>query len=175
VKTTKSPRRVLVTAHLVGRLALRDYAHRFSPKKFTQPQLFACLVLKEFLQLDYRKLAALLRDCPDLSAAIELATAPHYTTFQKAAERLLRADNVRRLLTETLRVAQARKLLGARSKRAALDGTGWESRHASRYYVSRRAKGGDPTGAHVRRFNGCKRKPDSSRKTRTACRRRHFF
>ena len=42
------------------------YAHRFSPKKFTQPQLFAALVLKEFLRLDYRKLAALLADTADL-------------------------------------------------------------------------------------------------------------
>ena len=70
MKTTKSPRRVLIVAHLTGRLSLPDYSHRFSPKKFTQPQLFACLVLKEFLQLDYRKLAALLRDASDLAAVI---------------------------------------------------------------------------------------------------------
>ena len=31
--------------------------HRFSPKKFTQPPLAACLVLKEFLRVDYRGLA----------------------------------------------------------------------------------------------------------------------
>jgi hypothetical protein len=34
--------------------------------------LFACLVLKEFLRLDYRKLSALLADCPKLAAAIDL-------------------------------------------------------------------------------------------------------
>jgi hypothetical protein len=28
--------------------ALPSYAHRFSPKTFTQPQLFACLALKTF-------------------------------------------------------------------------------------------------------------------------------
>lgn len=49
--TTKSPRRVLAFAYLIGLATFRDYAHKFSPKKFTQPQLFACLVLKEFLRL----------------------------------------------------------------------------------------------------------------------------
>jgi hypothetical protein len=38
---------LLIVAYLTGRLCLPDYSHRFSPKKFTQPQLFACLVLKE--------------------------------------------------------------------------------------------------------------------------------
>lgn len=69
-------------------IVLPRYAHRYSPKKFTQPQLFACLVLKEFLQLDYRKLAALLIDCLDLCATIDLDVVPHFTTFQKAAQRL---------------------------------------------------------------------------------------
>lgn len=79
----------MLTAYQVGRSQLRAYSHRFSPQKFTQPQLFACLLLKEFLQLDYRKLAALLADMPSLAAAIELDVIPHYTTFQKAAQRLL--------------------------------------------------------------------------------------
>ena len=82
MKTTKSPRRLLLVAHRAGRSCLPDYSHPSSPKKFTQPQLFACLVLKEFLQCDYRKLAAVLPDAPDLSAVIDLKTVPHFTTFQ---------------------------------------------------------------------------------------------
>jgi len=128
-------------AHAIGVGALAKYSHKFSPKKFTQPQLFACLVLKEFLRLDYRKLAAVLRDAPQLGAAIDLKSVPHFTAFQKAADRLLLTASVRRLLDGTLKLAQLQGRLGARSKLAALDGTGWESRHASRYFVSRRAKG----------------------------------
>lgn len=116
-----------------------DYSHRFSPKKFTQPQLFACLVLKEFMQLDYRKLAALLSDTPELAAVIELKRVPHFTTFQKAADRLLLSPRVHRLLDETLHLARHGKLLKSRSRLAALDGTGWESHHASNYFVKRRA------------------------------------
>ena len=88
-KTVKSPKAVLLTAHRVGRECLRTYSHLFSPRKFTQPQLFACLVLKEFLRLDYRKLSALLEDAPSLAAAIGLGSIPHFTTFQKAHDRLL--------------------------------------------------------------------------------------
>ena len=139
MKTTKSPRRLLIVAYLTGRLCLPDYSHRFSPKKFTQPQLFACLVLKEFLQLDYRKLAALLGDAPDLAAEIGLSSVPHFTTFQKAADRLLLAPHARKLLDETLGIARQQKRLKSRCRLAALDGTGWESHHVSSYYVKRRA------------------------------------
>ncbi len=104
--TSKSPRRVLLCALLVGELVLKRYAHCFSPKKFTQPQLFACLVLKEFLQLDYRKLAELLADAAELRQAIRLDVVPHFTTFQKASRRLLRCGTCERLLDKTIRFAQ---------------------------------------------------------------------
>ena len=85
--TGKSPRKVLFMAYQVGQGTLRPYAHRFSPKKFTQPQLFAALVLKEFLQFDYRKLSQFFLDAPEFRTLIGLCTVPHFTTFQKAARR----------------------------------------------------------------------------------------
>ena len=57
-KLSKSPLRVARQALATGQAALPLYAHRFSPKKFTQPQLFACLVLKTFLKNDYRGVVA---------------------------------------------------------------------------------------------------------------------
>ncbi len=90
--SSKSPKAVLQAAYFVGCEQLRPYMHRCSPKKFTQPQLFACLVLKGFLSLDYRKLSALLEDAPALTQAIGLIEVPHFTTFQKAARRLLRSN-----------------------------------------------------------------------------------
>jgi hypothetical protein len=88
--TSKSPRKVLQVAHAAAKQALQPYAHRYSPKKFTQHQLFACLVLKEFLKLDYRGVWQLLCDTPDLCGVIELREVPHWTTLQKAADRLLK-------------------------------------------------------------------------------------
>ncbi len=71
--TSKSPKRVLLVARGVARRCLPAYSHRCSPKKFTQHQLFACLVLKEFLKLDYRGTESLLSDSPAFArAAIDL-------------------------------------------------------------------------------------------------------
>jgi hypothetical protein len=143
----------LVVAWKVGQRCLREFAHRFSPKKFTQPQLFACLVLNEFLRLDDRKLTALLRDASDLTEAIGLSQVPHFSTFQKAAERLLRTPSANQLLGETLKLAAECGKLRGHVKLAAMDGSGWESRHVSQYYVRRRAKGGETRQkAWCRRF-----------------------
>src|SRR3981081_2187002 len=148
VRTTKSPVRVLVFAYVAGKFALPVYSHRCSPKTFTQPQLFACLVLKEFLRLDYRKLAALLTDTPDLCKTIELSKVPHFTTFQKAAQRLLVATPARRLLDWTIHIGVALRRIKRRVVMAALDGTGFESHHASSYYVRRRETGGKHRGKY---------------------------
>ena len=120
---------------------MRDYSHRYSPKKFTQPQLFACLVFKEFLRLDYRKLRAVLVDSPALAAAIGLSVIPHYTTFQKAAVRLLKSRRAERLLDATVELARKKGKTRRRVKLASVDGTGFETRHISAYYIKRRQKG----------------------------------
>ena len=139
--TSKSPKRVLQVAHAIGQRQLPTYSHRFSPQKFTLPQLFACLVLKEFLRLDYRKLSALLEDAPSFAAAIGLKSVPHFSTFQKAADRLLLAQYARRLLDETVEAAQRVGVLKKKVALAAVDGTGFETRHISAYFVKRREKG----------------------------------
>lgn len=97
-KTSKSPRKVLLTALAIAGEALPAYSHEFSPRKFTQHQLFAILALKEFLRCDYRKVVALLQDCPELREAIGLGEVPHFTTLQKASRRMLASDNIRALL-----------------------------------------------------------------------------
>ena len=90
MKTTKSPRKVLQAAYAAAQKALPAYSHHYSPKKFTQHQLLSCLVLKEFLRLDYRGVMQLLIDAPGLQAVIQLQDVPHWTTLQKAADRLLK-------------------------------------------------------------------------------------
>jgi DDE family transposase len=141
--TSKSPRRVLQVAYEAACRALPAYRHRFSPKKYTQPQLLACLVLKEFLRLDYRGLAVYVAEEPDLTRQIGMRAVPHFTTFHKAAQRLLLVKPAREMFDAVLERALR---LGVRKRRvplAAVDGTGLESRHTSRYYVKRRSHGGD--------------------------------
>lgn len=138
--TSKSPRDVLLVGHVVGLLALPEYAHKCSPKTYTQPQLFACLVLKEFLHRDYRGIEQLLKDMPELTAAIDLKQVPDHSTLQKAAKRLLSSEMATSLLDVTVRLGKLLNKVEPRGALAAMDGTGLESRHASAYYVRRKAK-----------------------------------
>jgi hypothetical protein len=138
--TTKSPRKVLQAALRVAQEALPAYSHRYSPKKFTQPQLFACLVLKEFHRTDYRGIVGILDDSPDLQKTIGLNTVPHFTTLQKAARRVLRSPRARRLLEATVNEAVHRRILRRHVSLAAIDGTGFETRHISAYFVQRRKR-----------------------------------
>lgn len=131
--TSKSPRTVLLVAHEAARRSLPSYSHVCSPKKFTQHQLFACLVLKVHQKKDYRGIAVMLNDLPDLRAAIGLTKVPHYTTLQKAADRLLRGQNIQKLLQSTLTLLRPKRTI----KHAAADSTGMETHHASRYFIMR--------------------------------------
>jgi len=124
-----------MVALAAGKDVFRDYSHRYSPHKFTQPQLFACLVIKEYEKKDYRGIRQLLIDWPELQQVIGLASVPHYTTLQKASRRLLRQDRVRLLLDDTVRRIRRRK---KRVKHAAADSSGFDAHHASRYFIWRR-------------------------------------
>src|SRR5437870_3850549 len=126
--TSKSPRRVLLTAYHVGQDALPEYSSKFSRHDFTLPQLFACLVLKEFERKDYRGAEQLLIDCRELRQAIGLTVAPDHTTLKRAADRLLAAPRARRLLDEVVRFARLCKVLGRGVALAAMDASGFESR-----------------------------------------------
>jgi hypothetical protein len=133
---SKSPIHVVRTALAIATKTLRPYAHKFSPKLDTQPQLFTCLVLKTFLKTDYRGVTVTLTDSPNLRIAIGLRCVPHFTTLQKASRRLLRLARVRRLLAATIRHHRPRR---RRVHRAALDSTGFDCGYRSAYYVRRRS------------------------------------
>ena len=64
---------------------------------------------------------------------------PHFTTLQKACGRLLGKAAANRLPGATVRRFMRRR---TRVRRAALDSSGFDCGHASRYYVRRRARGG---------------------------------
>ena len=100
--SSKSPKKILRVALKVGAKALPDYAHRFSPQRYTQAQLYACLVLKMFFRTDYRGIEAILNDSPQLCTELGIARVPHFTTLQKAERRLLKSASAARLLEESI-------------------------------------------------------------------------
>ena len=86
---TKSPLQLARMALSVAQESIPAYSSKFSPRRYTQHQLFALLALREFLKTDYRGLEQILREWAELRDAIGLATVPDHSTLQKAAERLL--------------------------------------------------------------------------------------
>src|SRR5262249_38210453 len=87
---TKSPRAVAREALRLAQESLPAYSSKFSRQDYTQHQLFALLALKTFFKTDYRGLAQMLADFPELRQDLGLAEAPHYSTLCYAARRLLK-------------------------------------------------------------------------------------
>ncbi len=46
--------KIAVFALRLGRKCLSDYGHEYSPQRFTQVQLFACVIMREVLRTTYR-------------------------------------------------------------------------------------------------------------------------
>ena len=89
-RTTKSALAVAREALAAGQQALPPYSHRFSPKKFTQPQLFAIAAVRKFLRLDYRGMAVRLGEWAELRQVLGLKRVPDYSTLYYADRRLLK-------------------------------------------------------------------------------------
>jgi hypothetical protein len=134
-QTSKSPKAVAAAAYRIARDTLPEHFSRYSPKKFTQPQLMVCLVLKVFFNTDYRGIVQILDDCRDLGKSFGLQAVPHFTTLQKASRRLLTTANAEKLLQRSVKTGLGRRKTVTL---AALDSTGLEARHISRYFVLRK-------------------------------------
>jgi len=137
MNTSKSVLTVAREALAAADGAFRAYASLKSPHKFTQPQLAACLVVKEFLRLDYRGVSVLLAEWSDLREVLGLRRVPHFTTLWAAQRRLLAKAGADGLMRGVLDRCRRRGLLPPTVRLAAIDSTGLETRHASRYYTRR--------------------------------------
>jgi hypothetical protein len=85
----KSAVRVAREALAAGRAALPEYVSRYSRRDYRQPQLFALLVLRQFLRTDSRGVVALVAEWSELRRALGLAEAPLYSTLAHASRRIL--------------------------------------------------------------------------------------
>ncbi len=109
--TSKSVKKVLQVAYEISNKRLPKYWHECSPKTYTQAQLFCCLVLKGFLELDYRGTSEMMEDFVELRNLLGLSRSPHYATLQRACQRLLKEATVKELLEETLGAHQFKKMV----------------------------------------------------------------
>ena len=98
--TTKNPICIAKAALEAGEKAFELYSHPKSPHKFTQPQIFGLLVLRQYFRLDYRGVIEWVRHWPTLQRALSLTRLPHYSTLCYAERRLLKKTAVLDFLTQ---------------------------------------------------------------------------
>jgi hypothetical protein len=89
-KMTKSPVALARTALRIAYAGLPAFSSIKSRHDFTQPQLLAILVLKQFFKTDYRGIIQFLGDFPSLMEVLRLKKVPHYSTLCYAHQRLLK-------------------------------------------------------------------------------------
>lgn len=116
----------------VARKHLADHPHVNAPRKFTQPQLFACLILKAITGATYRRTEEMLVLMPAVREALGLRGVPRFTTLQAFADR----PDVPALIDAVL-TTLGRAAVKHERQDAALDGTGVETTSASAHFVSR--------------------------------------
>jgi hypothetical protein len=79
-------------AHHLARRLLPEHSCKFSRHDFTLAQLFACLVVREFFGLSFRRAEALLNDSPAWLADIGLSHAPDHNTLWRAFDGAMNGD-----------------------------------------------------------------------------------
>ena len=138
--TCKSPLKMIVAAHALGRQLFGDRRHKCGRHDFTRPQLFACLVLREHQRKSYRGAEALLADAPNLREAIGMDKTPDHNTLCRAFRDLVKGRSMNRALDVQVAQAQAAGLdvAGGAAKPSAMDSTCFESHHVSRHFAKRR-------------------------------------
>jgi hypothetical protein len=87
----------------VSKSVLPNHASRFAPKTYTQPQLLACLLLKEYLRLDYRTAQEMLELSDGLRSTLELSRVPDHSTLWWFARHKLKPELLQAALEETVR------------------------------------------------------------------------
>ncbi len=128
----KNSSQLLKFTELCMRLASQQvphYSSKFSKHTFTQPQLITLYCLKIKLGTPYRELIDWLSEMPRIRKALGLKKLPHFTTVQKAFQRL------GAVVWHVLQRLSASLLPG--DGVAAVDGSGWDRSYASRYYTQR--------------------------------------
>jgi hypothetical protein len=137
MQTCQSPRTVMRVAYHLARTLLPEHSCKFSRHDFTLGQLFACLVVREFFGLSYRRTEALLADAPQWLAEIGLSKAPDHNTLWRAFDALITSRRCQGMLDRLAELFAGAGLLSVRRNPLAMDSTCYEQHHRSAHYDRR--------------------------------------
>ncbi|ADI73096.1 transposase IS4 family protein [Methanohalobium evestigatum Z-7303] len=119
-----------------GNSRLEIYSCKYSKRTYTQHQLLALVLLKEYLNEDYRDIVELVELMDKVQTKLGLKQIPHFTTLHKFVTRI-RTILLNRLLHQTIKLFYSH---GERIEVTAVDSTGFTSGHCSYYYSLRTDK-----------------------------------
>ncbi|MEW4451251.1 transposase [Bremerella sp. JC817] len=126
---------LIAVARLSMKLAgkfMRPYSHEQAPKRYTQPQLMTCLVLKAYLKTTYRGVIEIIDASDKLRDAIGFAgRLPNYSTLKYFSDRSQVAEIADAMLVEIV------KKFAPAEKEVAIDSTGLETTSASVHFRAR--------------------------------------
>jgi Transposase domain (DUF772)/Transposase DDE domain len=118
------------------------YSHRFSPQRFTQPQLLAILCLMRYEDWTFRAAEVRLAEHAELRRALELQTVPDYSTLFRFMLRV-QEQVIAQVLAEVVRRFQSRKPAPDKAKSTvAVDATGLAPGAISTFFIRRREQHG---------------------------------
>jgi len=123
--------RVVQLSMSLGRKYMMAYSCQQAPKKFTQPQLFTCLILRMYLKTTYRGIIEQLEVSGELRKAMGLTQLPHCSTLKRFADR----SHVHQLVDAML--AEITEWFANEETDVAMDSTGLETTSASAHYKTR--------------------------------------
>ena len=92
---TKSPMALAKMALKTAQEVLLPYSNLRSRHDFTQAQIFAILALRQFFKTDYRGIIRIIDEHQNIKDALSLRKLPHFTTLQKAQQRMLKKTSFR--------------------------------------------------------------------------------
>jgi IS5 family transposase len=129
----------------VCREVVPPYSHRFSPRRFTQPQLLAVLCLMRYEDWTFRAAEIRLAEHGELRRALELRAVPDYSTLFRFMLRL-KEELLDEVLREVVRRLQRnRPASGKQKSTVAVDATGLSPGSISTFFIRRREQhGGTP-------------------------------